>query len=226
MTGRFLCIPSYNGVTAHFEPLLDATTNFVKSGFINEVVLVDDGSKDSTAYIARSKGVTVISHEHNKGKSAAFATGIKYGASRSYDAVIMCDDDMIELQLNHVQQSLNPIIKGQALMTVSPYTQGQLICPHDYSGFRSISLDFLRPIYDQTSHKYSEWNSVFEKAKWGLELALDMYCPKNERQIVHIDGLHSKPRGGKTTNAQLHNTLAHTYLLLKCRSSHRYQIRV
>lgn len=42
-----------------------------------EIIVVDDGSKDDTANIARAAGVTVISHRYSKGNGAAIKTGAR-----------------------------------------------------------------------------------------------------------------------------------------------------
>jgi glycosyltransferase involved in cell wall biosynthesis len=55
-----------------------------------EIVVVDDGSTDNTAEIAREYGVTVISHPRNLGLSAARNTGVN---AASADIVAFVDDD-------------------------------------------------------------------------------------------------------------------------------------
>ena len=42
------------------------------------IILVDDGSTDKTAEIARSKGITVLRHEENRGYGASLKTGIRH----------------------------------------------------------------------------------------------------------------------------------------------------
>lgn len=55
-----------------------------------QVIVVDDGSTDDTAYVAREHGVTVLRHEANRGASAARNTGI--GAATA-PVVAFLDDD-------------------------------------------------------------------------------------------------------------------------------------
>ncbi len=57
------------------------------------VVLIDDGSDDNTAEIARSYGVHVIQHEKNYGKGAALQTGFHYASGQEIDFVITLDAD-------------------------------------------------------------------------------------------------------------------------------------
>jgi glycosyltransferase involved in cell wall biosynthesis len=55
-----------------------------------EVIVVDDGSTDDTAYAAREHGVTVIRHETNSGASAARNTGMRAATA---PVVAFLDDD-------------------------------------------------------------------------------------------------------------------------------------
>lgn len=62
-------------------------------GVVDEVVVVDDGSKDMTAKIAREAGAVVLSHPINRGQGAALETGNVYARSRFADFVLYFDGD-------------------------------------------------------------------------------------------------------------------------------------
>lgn len=57
-----------------------------------QVIVVDDGSADRTADVARSHGVDIAMHEHNQGLSAARNTGL---AMATAPVVAFTDDDCI-----------------------------------------------------------------------------------------------------------------------------------
>ncbi|HOW91574.1 MAG TPA: glycosyltransferase family 2 protein [Anaerolineaceae bacterium] len=57
------------------------------------VLVVDDGSKDETAGVARLIGAEVISLTPNRGKGAALMTGFKYAVENQYDSVLTLDAD-------------------------------------------------------------------------------------------------------------------------------------
>ena len=58
-----------------------------------EVVVVDDGSRDLTAFRALHAGATVIRHTRNGGKGAAVATLFRYALEHQADALVMIDGD-------------------------------------------------------------------------------------------------------------------------------------
>jgi len=56
-------------------------------------LVIDDGSIDSTAEIARGKGSLVISHGKNLGVAAVIQTGRIYALEHNYDFLVFCDGD-------------------------------------------------------------------------------------------------------------------------------------
>ena len=80
-------IPCYNE-----EPTIGSIVTRAKH-FVNEVLVIDDGSNDKTSNIAKEVGATVIIHKTNKGKTAAIKTGFKYALKNNYDYIITLDGD-------------------------------------------------------------------------------------------------------------------------------------
>lgn len=60
---------------------------------LDDVVVIDDGSRDATAQLARDAGAHVVSHAINLGVGAAMGTAFKYAARNGYDAVVQFDGD-------------------------------------------------------------------------------------------------------------------------------------
>jgi glycosyltransferase involved in cell wall biosynthesis len=58
-----------------------------------EVVVVNDGSKDRTAEVARSAGALVIDQIPNQGKGVALQRGFRYGIEQNIAALITLDAD-------------------------------------------------------------------------------------------------------------------------------------
>lgn len=61
--------------------------------YVNEILVIDDGSEDETGKIAQEAGATVIIHEKNRGKSAAIKAGFRYALKKKFDYVVTIDGD-------------------------------------------------------------------------------------------------------------------------------------
>src|SRR5438874_2980115 len=81
-------MPAYNA-----EKTLAATLADVPAGSIDEVILVDDGSKDRTVEIAREMGLTVIVHPQNRGYGGNQKTCYDYCLKNGADVVVMIHPD-------------------------------------------------------------------------------------------------------------------------------------
>jgi len=57
------------------------------------VLVVDDGSADATAEVARASGAEVVLHGDNRGKGAALRTGLLEAARRGFDVAVSVDAD-------------------------------------------------------------------------------------------------------------------------------------
>jgi glycosyltransferase involved in cell wall biosynthesis len=58
-----------------------------------DVLVVDDGSRDNTAQVARAAGATVVKLPFNMGVGGAMRTGFKYAKNHGYNRVIQVDAD-------------------------------------------------------------------------------------------------------------------------------------
>ena len=61
--------------------------------WIDEILVIDDGSSDETALEARRNGANVISHNKNNGVGAAIRTAIDYALKNKYDIAVVIGGD-------------------------------------------------------------------------------------------------------------------------------------
>jgi glycosyltransferase involved in cell wall biosynthesis len=57
------------------------------------IIVVDDGSTDATATLARAHGALIVRHERNRGKGAAIQSGLHEAAQRGFDVAVTADAD-------------------------------------------------------------------------------------------------------------------------------------
>jgi glycosyltransferase involved in cell wall biosynthesis len=77
------------------------------------VIVVDDGSTDDTALVARLAGATVIRHETNLGKGQALNTGFRAACQLAPDAIVTMDADG-QHNPDQLFQIVQPVLEGKA----------------------------------------------------------------------------------------------------------------
>jgi glycosyltransferase involved in cell wall biosynthesis len=81
-------MPAYNAQTT-----LEQTVADIPPGCIDEIILVDDCSRDDTVATARRLGLTVIQHERNLGYGGNQKTCYREALARGADVVVMIHPD-------------------------------------------------------------------------------------------------------------------------------------
>ena len=112
-SGRLLVIPAFNEEVRISEVLRRVMAT--RLGF--EIVVVDDGSGDRTALLARRLGVRVIQHPFNLGYGAALQTGYKYGLRSGAKWVVQMDADG-QHDPRDIPILLEPVLNGKADLVV------------------------------------------------------------------------------------------------------------
>lgn len=84
-----IVIPAFNE-SENLGKLLKKISSFVS---LKDVLVVDDGSRDKTAVVAKNAGAVVLSFGVNQGKGSALRAGFDFAIKKKYDAVITMDAD-------------------------------------------------------------------------------------------------------------------------------------
>ena len=81
-------MPAYNAART-----VERTVRDIPPDAVDEVILVDDCSKDDTVAVARALGVVVIAHEKNTGYGGNQKTCYREALARGADIVVMVHPD-------------------------------------------------------------------------------------------------------------------------------------
>ncbi len=102
------------------------------------ILVVDDGSKDATAALARKAGASVVSHLNNRGVGSAFNSGLTKALEMGADILVSIDADGQFSPLD-IPLLLAPILTGQAdFVTGDRFTDenGKFQKPEDMSAIK------------------------------------------------------------------------------------------
>ncbi|MBJ6801050.1 glycosyltransferase family 2 protein [Geomonas propionica] len=108
-------IPAYNearNITAVIEDL---------KSFRGDILVVNDGSTDDTAAVAKSLGAHVVSHPFNLGIGGTVQTGLRYAYEHGYDMAIQFDGDG-QHRGDQVFKILELVQKGEADLVIGSRT--------------------------------------------------------------------------------------------------------
>ena len=76
-----------------------------------DILVINDGSNDSTAQIARGNGTKIVDHDGNLGYTASIQTGRVYALENGYDLLVFIDADG-QHRVSDISRILDPLIRG------------------------------------------------------------------------------------------------------------------
>jgi len=126
----FIVIAAYN----EGKSIAKVISGLKKAGY-NNIVVVDDGSKDDTYHIALNAGATVLRHVVNRGQGAALKTGIEYSLRSGADIIVTFDADG-QHRVEDLKAMIAPVKSGQYDITVG----SRFLKPVDMPFFRRLTL--------------------------------------------------------------------------------------
>lgn len=110
-----------------------------------DIVVIDDGSRDNTASVARAAGAEIIRLPLNLGIGGAMQTGFKYAWRNGYDVAVQCDADG-QHPVDMIPALVQRLETGDADLVIgSRYVSNTTYVP---SFFRRIGKSILSRVVD------------------------------------------------------------------------------
>jgi len=100
-------MPAYNA-----EKTLEKTVKDLPKNLVDEIILVDDASKDNTVKIAKKLGLSVYVHKKNKGYGGNQKTCYKKALKKGAEIITMVHPDY-QYDSSLCKELVEPIIKGR-----------------------------------------------------------------------------------------------------------------
>ena len=165
------------------KTIAEVLTVLTRNRLIDEIIVVSDGSTDSTVDIARSFDVTTLALRENRGKGYAMRVGVEYAR---HDMLFFVDGDMFNLTDEHISALIRPVLRNQCDMNIGVRNRGpirnffhlQMKVGPVLSGIRVMR----RAVWETVPVRYQE--------RFKIEAALNFFCSYRgfrQRQTVIYD---------------------------------------
>lgn len=185
MPGISVLVSAKNEAT-RIGAVLDSLIEAKRTGLINHMLVVADGSMDKTVDVCRARSVPVLSLSQNKGKAFAFVRGSFHLAKYDPEYLVMLDADLLSFRPSAIRQLVEPMQHDSRLGMVVAKTG-----PIWLSGQRGIRFSRLSPLLKAT-HKWRRYLGYFVRdgkpipvgrVGYGLEDSLNRLFGINEKKI-------------------------------------------
>ena len=179
-----LIIPAYNEANTIAKIIETAK----KVRLLNEIVVVDDGSTDSTSDIARGFDVKVVTHKKNLGKGSAISTGIKESSGQ---ILVFVDADLTNITPWKITALIHPILNNDADFTKATFTRARgRVTELTVKPLLKVLLpiiNFSQPLSGQFATRREFLEKITIDRKWGVDIQLLLEAFKNNLRIKEVD---------------------------------------
>ena len=173
----YVVVPAYNE-----ERTLPAVLNDLLRYFRREeIVVVNDGSRDRTREIAESYGVHVLNHLVNRGLGGALGTGIAFAVRRGAELIITFDADGQHL-LSDALRVMRPVAEGKADFAVGSRLKGDTSEMPFVKKFGNFVLDAITAIFARkyVSDSQSGLRCLNRECASKIRITCDRYAVSSE----------------------------------------------
>ena len=177
-------IPAYN----EEETVANVVGVVKKVSFVDEIIVVNDGSSDNTEAEALKAGAIVINHEVNKGKGEALQTGYK---ESECDIIAFIDADIHNLTSNKVEAMIKPILDGKTDITKTKFSRasGRVteLTAKPLLNFFFPEISFEQPLSGQFAARKDVLRKINFESDYGVDVGIVIDADVQGISIMEVD---------------------------------------
>lgn len=177
-------IPAYNE-----EDTVATVVEVVKkAAFVDEIIVVNDGSSDNTESEAARAGARVITHTTNKGKGEALFTGYR---EAECDIIAFIDADIHNLTSKKVEAMIIPILEGKTDITKTKFarTRGRVteLTAKPLLNFFFPEITFEQPLSGQFAARKDVLKRINFERDYGVDVGIVIDADVLGISITEVD---------------------------------------
>lgn len=177
-------IPAYN----EEDTVAKVVEVIKKVSFVDEIIVVNDGSSDRTTEEAEKAGARVITHETNKGKGEALYTGYK---EAECDIIAFIDADIYNLTSKKVEAMISPILEGKAEITKTKFAResGRVteLTAKPLLNFFFPEISFEQPLSGQFAARKETLKKINFEKDYGVDVGIVIDADVLGIRIMEVD---------------------------------------
>ncbi|WP_304121921.1 glycosyltransferase [Methanobrevibacter gottschalkii] len=177
-------IPAYN----EEETVAKVVGVVKKAAYVDEIIVVNDGSSDQTESEAIKAGAKVINHETNKGKGEALKTGYKQSEC---DIIAFIDADIRNLTSAKVESMIKPILEGKTDITKTKFSRasGRVteLTAKPLLNFFFPEISFEQPLSGQFAARKEVLKKINFESDYGVDVGIVIDADVLGISIMEVD---------------------------------------
>ena len=177
-------IPAYN----EEETVAKVIDVVKKVTFVDEIIVVNDGSSDNTESEALKAGARVITHEVNKGKGEALHTGYR---ESECDIIAFIDADIYNLTSRKVESIIRPILEGKTDITKTKFSRasGRVteLTAKPLLNFFFPEISFEQPLSGQFAARKEVLKRIDFEKDYGVDVGIVIDADVLGISIMEVD---------------------------------------